>query len=203
MKTRGVLDVLRTSLALAYDDHVHRLVEIQRPWLESLRPDKPLPLSSVLERYNKGVAAEIVRYGDHLRDEATSIIEGVVDHIECPSVESVMLIVDEFLQPSLYMTRFALMTDSIDHRMKGYGVAFNIADRRVDHHESLAGCVAENGCRLIRRKIQNSVERLYLKNDVQRSRSFLKTINRTYVQQPALYWIAGTAISVLVALLTL
>ena len=98
----SVIDILRRSLNLGYDDHVGRLLAISQPHLKSINPNKRLPLQEMLKQYNSDVGTEIIRYGNQLEAEVVGVIEKVKDNPEAPPVEVVMEVIDEFVQPDLY-----------------------------------------------------------------------------------------------------
>ena len=196
----SVIDILRRSLNLVYDDHVGRLLAISQPHLKSINPNKRLPLQEMLKQYNSDVGTEIIRYGNQLEAEVVGVIEKVKDNPEAPPVEVVMEVIDEFVQPDLYKKRFDIYVQSIERRMRGFGIKLNLDEHRIDIPKSLSFVGADNNCRRIQSGIANAIDKLYLtrtslENSSVESISIYAKINRLYDEHPVLFWVVGLVLS--------
>lgn len=197
----SALEVLRHSAKLTYDDHVGRLLSIGQADLETIRPNKALPLQDMLNKYNSEVGAEIVRFGEQLQADVVGVLERLDGSSEFPATEEVLDVVGEFVTPDLYQNRFSLFVQAIERQMERFGVRFDRTEHRIDIPESLAQVGARNLCGKVRQRIANSVDTFGLTNPPVEEQSvpvelgIYSKINGAYEKHPVVFWLSGLLLS--------
>tara|TARA_R110000823_G_scaffold152048_1_gene283015 strand:+ start:2751 stop:3407 length:657 start_codon:yes stop_codon:yes gene_type:complete len=204
----GTLKVLRSALNLVYEEHIARLLAIPNPFLEAMTPDRRIIFQDVFDGYNKGIEAEISRYGDCLRSELTEVLErGQVSGF-LPAKEAVIEVVSDFIDPDLYKMRFEKFLESIDRKCGQYGTDFGLVSHRLEIPRSTAQVGAENGCKRVHRLLLSTIDTVYLSqvntsDNKHGGRGFYRRINDIYGEHPALFWLMALAISVFLGVVAL
>ena len=208
LESASTLKVLRSALRLVYEEHIARLLAIPSPFLEAMTPDRRIIFQDVFEGYNKGIEAEISRYGDCLRSELTEVLEKGHASGCLPAKEAVIEVVSDFIEPGLYKMRFEKFLESIDRKFGQYGTDSGLASYRLEIPRSTAQVGAQNGCKRVHRLLLSTTDTVYLSQantseKEQEERGFYRRINDIYDEHPALFWLMALAISVFLGVIAL
>ncbi|MCE9661931.1 hypothetical protein LY622_00610 [Halomonas sp. M5N1S17] len=210
MPEAGPIAVMRRSLQMLHQEHVGNLLRIPQPYLDELRPDRPVPLLDVLESYNRDVAVELARFGDQLKAEVVRVLERASANGVSDLKEQVLSLVSDVLCPDLYRKRFAIFISCIERHLARYGLPLDKSRYRIDIPESLASAHAENACRRLKAQVGNEIDLLALgvgaqgaPQQDQARRTTYERLNDLYERHQMAFWFVGLVGSAALGLLFL
>jgi hypothetical protein len=165
MLSEEAINTIKKAIKFKYDEHVSHLLSIPRRHLDTIAPNKGLPIINILEGLNSDTASEITRYGESLKLEVARVLKAIeVFNFSEEDKEVILRIIDDLCLPDIYKKRFTIMLESLELKVKSYGMAFDIQDFRVDIPRSYCDTGAENATRRIKAIIANDLSCLVLKS---------------------------------------
>jgi len=174
MLTDELQNILKRSTRLKYDEHIGKLLDIPQKYLSQIVPNRNIPISEFLKNYNSDTGTELIRFGKEVKNEIIRVLsnfDGLVFSEEDKNL--VLLIIEEYIKPALYINRFTLMLGSIERTLNQYGLKFDQEKYRIDIPKALCEVDANNITRRIKSEITNELDILVqcskLKNDVSES----------------------------------
>lgn len=158
MLSEEAIKTIRNALKFKYDEHISRLLVIPKKHLDKIIPNKGLPIVEVLQGLNADTTEEVRRYGEVLQAELVRKIEriGISDFTK-EDHDLIIQLLEDYCSPDLYKKRFKIMLGSIERKIKGYGIAFDITNYRVDIPKSCCDVGSENLIRNIKAIISNEL----------------------------------------------
>ncbi len=159
MISQKSIEAIRKAIKFKYDEHVSRLISIPNAHLDKISPNKGMPITDILNDFNKDSGKELNRYGDEIKSEVSRVLEKLQLNEFTEEDKKVILdIVDEYCKPALYLKRFNIMLSSIERKTFSYRQKIDLAKYRIDIPKSLCEVHAHNTARRIRSKIENELD---------------------------------------------
>jgi hypothetical protein len=158
MLSEEAIKTIRNAVKFKYDEHVSRLLAIPEKHLNKIVPNQGVPIVEMLQGHNADTAEEIRRYGEVLQSELAKMIEklGLNDFTE-EDKGLILQLMEDYCSPDIYKKRFKIMLDSIERKIKSYGMAFDIINYRADIPKSSCAVDSENSIRKIKAIISNEL----------------------------------------------
>jgi len=159
MLNQKSIETIRKAIKFKYDEHVGKLISIPNAHLEKILPNRGIPVSEILNDFNKDSGKELSRYGDEIKSEVSRVLEKLkLNEFSEEDKKIILDIVDEYCKPKLYVKRFKIMLGSIEGRTFSYGRKIDLTKYRIDIPRSLCEVHAHNTTRRIRSKIENELD---------------------------------------------
>ena len=153
------LDAIRKAIKFKYDEHIGELIFIPNVHLDKIVPNRGLPSNTILKGFNKDSGKELFRYGEEIISEISRILDKLKpSKFSDEDKNSILVIVDEYCKPELYLKRFTIMLDSIERRFGSYGHKINLAKNNISIARAICKCYAYNNTQRIRSKIENELD---------------------------------------------
>lgn len=165
MLSEEALKTIRKAIKFKYDEHVSQLLSIPERHLDKIIPNKGFPIVKILEGLNADTAKELREYGHVLQTEIARILEKLgTSNFSEEDKELILHLLEDYCSPDIYKKRFDIMLNSIERKVKSYGMAFDIQDYRPDIPKSCCDVGAENSTRRIKAIISNELNCLVVRN---------------------------------------
>ena len=153
------LDTIRKVIKFKYDEHIGNLISIPNIHLDKIVPNRGLPINAILKGFNKDSGKELSRYGNEIISEISRILDKLkLSVFSEEDKNSILVIVDEYCKPELYLKRFTIMLNSIERRSFSYGRKIDISKNSIGIERAICESYARNNTRRIRSKIENELD---------------------------------------------
>ena len=159
MISQKSIEKIRKAIKFKYDEHVGKLLNIPNAHLHKIVPNRGIPVTGILESFNKDTGKELSRYGDEIKAEVLRVLEKFsLREFSEEDKKAILDIVDEYCNAELYLKRFELMLQSMERKTSSYSMKIGITKNRIDNQKSICEAHARNSTRRIKAKIENELD---------------------------------------------
>ena len=130
--TSDILTLLERSLSRERDAHVSALLTVMNEAISVIRPERRATVPESLKLFEEKTFSALKDYISQVRATILAVIEGAKVSFTSDAKESVMALVEKYVEPSLYLVRFKLYEGAVARHVARYGSSFQLADFRLD-----------------------------------------------------------------------
>ena len=162
------LNLLDRKLKVAYNDHVGMLLCLGNKQLESVKPLHEITVTESIKAFSEQSNRVLFEYGNIISAETLTTINLLNAQIDTASKDNIVALIQKYLKNDLYLKRFDIYVQSIEHRLGHFGIFidFNQEKYRISTTKALMSVSVANNISRINRSIINDIDMHTLKTPV-------------------------------------
>lgn len=130
--TSDILPLLERSLSRARDEHISALLSVMNEAISVIHPERPATVPESLKVFQEKTFRTLKDYISQVRLATLSVIEGTNVSFTSDDKGTVLALVEKYVEPSLYLTRFAAYEGAVARHVASFGSPFQLSDFRLD-----------------------------------------------------------------------
>jgi len=124
--------LLERSLSRARDEHISALLSVLDEAILVIHPERRTTVPESLKLFQEKTFRAMKDYISQVRQATLSVIEGTNASFTSDDKSTVLALVEKYVEPSLYLTRFAAYEGAVARHVAGFGSPFRLSDFRPD-----------------------------------------------------------------------
>ena len=130
--TSDILGLLERNLSRARDEHVSVLLNVLNEAISVICPERRTTVQESLELFENETFRALKDYITQARLAALSVIEGTNVRFTSEDKPAVIALVEKYVEPSLYLVRFAAYENAVARHVARFGSPFQLSQFRPD-----------------------------------------------------------------------